>query len=104
METEGYRIHLSTDSVIRQIIKMAAVFHTAVNPVRFTLQLEDEFPARVRVQTVVDLLTATGLVIYLFIYFGRKFRPVTLSRLTLTLEWHDYETSADLLTDTGVKL
>ena len=36
--------------------------------------------------------------------FGVKLRPVAVSRLTLGLQIYFYQTSVDLLTDTGLKL
>ena len=49
-----------------------------------TLQFENEFLAQVRVQTSIALLTATGLVVYLFMQiFGVKPRPVAINRSTL---------------------
>ena len=47
-------------------------------------QFKDKFLPRVPIWTRIDLLTDTGLVFYLSIQiFGRKSKPVALSRSTL---------------------
>ena len=47
-------------------------------------QFKNKFLIRVPVRTRVDLLTATGLVFYLSMQiFGKKSKPVALSRSTL---------------------
>ena len=70
-----------------------------------TIQFEDEFLARVRAWTSVNLLTATGLVIYLFMQiFQWQTKTSSCKKIDTGLCIKDYETSVNLLTDTGLEL